>query len=360
MAALSTAQLPATSTAQLPLIDISPLLVQDASEEELSKTVELIDRACRDYGFFLIKGHGVDPSLQQRMHELSMEFFTLPEEEKALIKMSVGGSAWRGWFPVGGELTSGLPDQKEGLYFGEELPQSDPRVVAALPLHGPNLFPERPSSLSLVVNSWFNSMRSLGLALLRGVALGLKMPPDWFSRHVAADPTCLFRIFHYPPSKSAAEWGVGEHTDYGLITLLAQDACGGLQVKLPHDGGWLEVPALENVFVVNLGDMLDRLTEGRYRSTPHRVKNASGRDRLSFPFFMDPSWGAVVKPLPLEGAPPSDDKDRRWDGSSVHAWEGTYGTYLTAKVSRCFPELFTEQIIASEGGAPKQSKESMY
>ena len=94
------------------------------------------------------------------------------------------------------------------------------------------------------------------------------------------------------------------------------------------------------MFIVNLGDMLDRLTEGRYRSTPHRVLNISGKQRLSFPFFVDPSWDAEVSPLPLSGSPPADDASRRWDEKSVHAWTGKYGEYLVGKVSKCFPELF--------------------
>ena len=105
-------------------------------------------------------------------------------------------------------------------------------------------------------------------------------------------------------------------------------------------GGWIDVPSDPGVFVVNLGDMLDRMTEGRYRSTPHRVLNASGAERLSFPCFIDPSWDAVCPVLPLAGAPPADDAAQRWDGTSVRAWEGTYGEYLTAKVAKVFPELF--------------------
>jgi len=96
---------------------------------------------------------------------------------------------------------------------------------------------------------------------------------------------------------------------------------------------WIDVPPEENVLIVNIGDMLDKLTEGRYRSNPHRVLNASGKMRLSYPFFVDPSWDAQVVPLPLEGTPPADDVSRRWDASSVHVWEGPYGDYLTTKVS---------------------------
>jgi isopenicillin N synthase-like dioxygenase len=174
--------------------------------------------------------------------------------------------------------------------------------------------------------------------LLRGVSLALGMPVDWFEHNICQSPTHLFRIFHYPPTDGVG-WGVGEHTDYGVLTLLAQDHCGGLQVKL-LDGKWIDVPAEPNVFIVNLGDMLEKLTEGRYRSTPHRVRNVSGLERLSFPFFVDPSWDATVTALPLDGAPPADDQ-HRWDASSVRAWQGVYGDYLTAKVSRVFPKLFS-------------------
>ena len=105
---------------------------------------------------------------------------------------------------------------------------------------------------------------------MRGIAIGLGLTPTWFEEHVTADPTVLFRIFHYPPGDDS-DWGVAEHTDYGLLTLLAQDDRGGLQVHAPD--GWIDVPAEPDVLVCNIGDMLDRLTGGRYRSTPHRVRN---------------------------------------------------------------------------------------
>ncbi len=113
----------------------------------------------------------------------------------------------------------------------------------------------------------------------------------------------LFRIFRYPPDPDPAarrRWGVAEHTDYGLLTILATDDHDGLQVHGPD--GWIDVPSDPAVFVVNLGDMLDRMTEGRYRSTPHRVRNTSGADRLSFPCFIDPSWDAMCPVLPLAGS----------------------------------------------------------
>ena len=326
--------------AGFPLIDAAPLLDRAASVDDRLAVGRAIDAACRDSGFFLVTGHGIGPGLRADLERLFREFFALPDRVKAAISMGKGGLAWRGWFPVGEELTSGAPDRKEGVYFGTELAPTDPRVAAGTPLHGPNLFPAEPAGLGPVVLRWIDQVSALAQALVGGVALGLGIDRDWFATHLTADPTVLFRVFHYPPGDTDS-WGVGEHTDYGLITLLAQDHHGGLQVRT--GGAWVDVPADPSVFVVNIGDMLERMTRGLYRSNPHRVRNLSGQDRLSFPLFLDPSWDARVTPLPasaLAGAMPADDGGAsRWDGRSVHAWEGVYGDYLTAKVAKVFPHL---------------------
>lgn len=324
--------------AGLPVVDVSDLRDPGASAASCARVGRDIDTACRDTGFLLVTGHGIDRSLRDDLERLSREFFALPDATKAQIAMSRGGLAWRGWFPVGEELTSGQPDRKEGVYFGTELPPTDPRVVAGTPLHGPNLFPDEPAGLRPAVLQWIDQVAALGQVLLGGIALGLGLDRDWFARHLTADPTVLFRVFHYPPGDTES-WGVGAHTDYGLITLLAQDHHGGLQVRSRDT--WIDVPADPYVFVVNIGDMLERMTRGGYQSNPHRVRNLSGADRLSFPLFLDPSWDATVTPLPEAAFRdlPADDAANRWDGQSVHAWEGVYGDYLTRKVAKVFPEL---------------------
>ena len=325
----------------LPLVDVSSLLDPQADPGSCAAVGTQIDAACRDTGFLLVTGHGVDRQLRDDLERLSREFFALSEQEKERIAMSRGGIAWRGWFPLGGELTAGRPDRKEGVYFGAELPVTDPRVMARTPLHGPNLFPDRPAELGPVVLRWVEQVTALGQAVLSGIALGLGLDRGWFAQHLTADPTVLFRVFHYPPGDTQS-WGVGEHTDYGLVTLLAQDRSGGLQVRSRDT--WIDVPADPYVFVVNIGDMLERMTRGGYRSNPHRVRNLSGADRLSFPLFLDPSWDATVTPLPeaaFDGLP-EDDAAQRWDGQSVHAWDGVYGDYLTAKVAKVFPALAAE------------------
>ncbi len=156
----------------------------------------------------------------------------------------------------------------------------------------------------------------------------------------------LFRLFNYPsqpvPEGLDVQWGVGEHTDYGLLTILHQDEVGGLAVHTP--GGWIDAPPIAGSFVCNIGDMLDRMTGGLYKSTPHRVKrNTSGRDRLSFPLFFDPNFEARVQRIEgLQGAEARDDSAERWDRANVHAFSGRYGDYLLAKVSKVFPQLRDE------------------
>ncbi|MBD0336617.1 MAG: isopenicillin N synthase family oxygenase, partial [Cyanobacteria bacterium Co-bin13] len=152
--------------AQIPLIDITPLLnpAQEPTEVALQ-----INRACREHGFFYIAGHGVDEALQQRLERLSREFFAQDLDTKLQIRMALGGRAWRGYFPVGGELTSGKPDLKEGLYFGSELATSHPLVQAGTPLHGHNLFPKTPPNLRQTVLDYMAAMTQLGHVIIRGI-----------------------------------------------------------------------------------------------------------------------------------------------------------------------------------------------
>ncbi len=120
-------------TSQVPIIDVAPL-VADAGDQEA--VAAAMGRACRENGFFYVIGHGVREGLNQRLEELSHAFFAQDLETKLEIRMALGGKAWRGYFPVGGELTSGKPDVKEGLYFGSELSEDDPRVRAGLAVTG--------------------------------------------------------------------------------------------------------------------------------------------------------------------------------------------------------------------------------
>jgi isopenicillin N synthase-like dioxygenase len=166
---------------------------------------------------------------------------------------------------------------------------------------------------------------------------------DYFSQHLTVDPILLFRIFHYPPLSSATTdlWSVGEHTDYGLLTILKQDQIGGLQVKSQDQ--WIEASPIPGSFVCNIGDILDRMTGGLYRSTPHRVRNRGQHGRFSFPFFFDPGWDAEIKPV-LSRSTVTKIPDQRWDGANLKKLRGSYGDYLMSKIAKVFPELSKDKL----------------
>jgi len=316
----------------LPVIDMSALFGGDRAAR--GAVAASIAAACEDDGFFYVVGHGIAPGTLRRLEAEARTFFDLPTAEKQTIAMAHGGAAWRGWFPLGGELTSGRPDNKEGLYLGEQLGADDPRVAAGWPLHGGNLWPAAALGLQPAAEAFFDAATVAAAALMQGVSLALGLDDQYFARQYLQQPTRLFRIFNYPPTPPQA-WGVAEHTDYGLLTLLAQDDAGGLEVRAR--AGWRTAPPIPGALVCNIGDMLERLTGGRFVSTPHRVVNSGDRPRLSFPFFYDPDFTAEMTPVP--GARPSRIAGERWDGADVHTVSGTYGDYLLAKVGRVFPGL---------------------
>jgi len=320
---------------EIPIIDVAPLFNKAGNRASVAAA---IGRACCDYGFFYVVGHGVSPSLIADLEQASRSFFDQPLPAKQEIAMSRGGRAWRGYFPVGGELTSGKPDQKEGIYFGTELGTDHPRVKAGTPMHGPNLFPAHPAELRPLVLDYMDALTRLGHGLMAGISLSLGLEETYFASRYTANPLLLFRIFNYPHGRPDDLFGVGEHTDYGLLTILKQDMSGGLEIKM--GSRWIDAPPVPDSFVCNLGDMLDRMTGGRYLSTPHRVQNPATHNRISFAFFFDPDFDAIVEPI--EGGVVHENKSERWDRASVHEFQGTYGDYLLGKVSKVFPQLRRE------------------
>ena len=337
----------ATTTAhsKIPVLDVSALRENRAADSFLEGLHEALSR----YGFFYVSGHGVPESLQTELIDLSREFFAAPLDVKMAIDMKKGGLAWRGYFPPGGELTSGRPDRKEGIYFGRELDQSHAAVRARLPLHGANQWPVAFPRLKELTLEYMKRQEELGHLLMSGIALALRLPVDYFRKRFSEEPTVLFRIFNYQKhvwKDEADEWGVREHTDYGFLTLLRQDDSGGLQVR-SREGGWIEAPPIPGTFVVNIGDMLEVWSHGIYKATPHRVRNQGKGDRISLPFFFDPGWNTRLEPIDRTLLRPTDltfaakNPSDRWDSLDLRKLppDLTYGDFLWSKVRKVFPDL---------------------
>ena len=320
---------------EIPVVDISQLIT---NKEKIAKDIR---EACSQTGFFYIKNHSVSEQLQNSLAAISTAFFSLPLSVKNEISMKKAGKAWRGYFPVKGELTSNIPDVKEGIYFGEEHDKQSKEVLNGVPLFGSNLYPHQVPKFKEIIEQYMLAMKELADKVMQAIALSLDLEIDYFIKHYTYNPTQLFRIFHYPPTKQKEEnelWGVGAHTDYGLITILKQDEVGGLQVKSKY--GWIDAPPIENTFVCNIGDMLDYLTGGFYQSTLHRVKNTTTKSRYSFPYFFDPNFNAEIKQIDLSHLSIGKfEKNTRWDKADLHAFKGTYGQYFLNKIGKVFPGL---------------------
>lgn len=307
-------------------------------------------QAFTETGFAYVKHHGVPLELMTKLETQARQFFSLPLDTKNAVAMRHAGRAWRGYFQVGAEYTAGKVDQKEGLYFGVDHPADSPGVLNQWPMHGKNLWPKGQafSDLPYTVGEYMSHMIELGHRLMRYVALGLGLDAKYFEKRFTNDPTVLFRIFNYPkqPSESS-DWGVGEHTDMGFLTILLQDNLGGLEV-MRRDGVWLKAPPIKGTFVINIGDMLQHLTHGVYKATLHRVRNSSGKDRLSFPFFFDPNWTSKLRPIAtadldqtLLNAARKDPYRQRWDGLDLSKLnpDTTYGDFVWSKIQHVFPDL---------------------
>ncbi|MGG7566020.1 isopenicillin N synthase family dioxygenase [Rhodovulum sp. DZ06] len=287
----------AVDAAALPVIDVSALSSSDPAAR--AATGAALRAACLDKGFFYCAGHGIPQGLVDAAFAETRAFFDRPEAEKLAVDKALSPCN-RGYERLGGQtLEAGAgPDRKEGFYIGLELPEDDPRVAAGRFNRGPNLWPRDQPGFRPVMRAYFAAMQDLGERLMRGIALSLDLPEDHFDAF-CRDPLATLRLLHYPPATGAAgERGAGAHTDFGGLTLLLQDDNGGLQVFDNKTDSWIAAAPIPGTFVINLGDMIARWTNDRYRSTLHRVVNSSGKERYSIPFFYVGNPDVEVTALP--------------------------------------------------------------
>ena len=284
---------------QIPKIDISEI-----EEKEFSRTLlQDFFSAYNKYGFGYIINHGIEKTLIEQLFQVSKQFHSQPLSEKMRVALDHNH---RGYIAINTstEVNSKLadvkkPNQSESFMMMREDKSELPDVY----LSGPNQWPKL-ENFKEVLEKYTCNMTKLGRNLMR-LALLSSGVKDLSVMQSLDTPTIWLRLLHYPPiSKNSPSdlYGSAPHTDFGCLTILAQDEIGGLQVQT-REGEWIDVPKLEGSFVVNVGDMLSRYTNGLLRSTPHRVINKSGKERFSCPFFFDPHTNAVVQPLKGTGKP---------------------------------------------------------
>lgn len=283
---------------QIPIIDFGRFL--HGGDTQRRAIANEIGVACRDAGFFYIKNHGIEPQVFDAVYAQGQKFFALPAQEKMTIYIGINDRN-RGYSPMLEEKLSKKGDLKESFDLALELPEDDADVQNGARLYGPNLWPDEkvlPGFRATIYDDYYLRVLDLGRHVLQAFALALGLPEDYFAARTRK-PMCNLRVLHYPPQEGLIDpdmLGCGAHSDYECFTLLAQSDTGGLQVQ-NADGEWIEAPPIEGTFVVNIGDMMARWTNDVFASTPHRVINRSGRERMSLPFFFGADYYATIECL---------------------------------------------------------------
>ena len=286
--------------AALPLLDLRRL---DGDAAGRAAFLAELRAAARDVGFFYLTGHGIPASQIADVQALARRFFALPAAEKRAVAM-VNSPHFRGYTEAGHEITRGRADWREQFDIGAEraaLPWR-PGLPDWTRLQGPNLWPAGLPGLRVGLLAWQEAVTGVGIRLLEAFALALGQPADAFAPIYAGAPNQHIKIIRYPGREATADaQGVGAHKDSGFLTLLVQDAEGGLEVE-DAAGGWIAAAPVEGAFVVNVGELLELASDGYLRATVHRVVTPrAGRERLSVAFFLGARHDATV---PLLALPP--------------------------------------------------------
>jgi len=351
---------PETTLRELPVIDLSLADADDpATRDAFHRNLA---RIAREIGFFHLVGHGIIPQEIRAIREQAYAFFALPQAEKDRIDMQ-WSRHFRGYTAVGVERTRLRPDHREQIDIGAELAvnETTPDSPAWLHLQGPNQWPDADAlpGFKDTALHWQARLRDLAVRLLRAFMVALEQPADALDGLLDGPPSHLLKLIHYPGSaEPSARQGVGAHKDSGLLTLLLQDKVGGLQVETGD--GWIDVPPTENTFVVNIGEVLELITNGYLRATRHRVLTPpAGVDRHSIAYFILPRLDAGSVPIvqlpphlaALATGPETDPLNPLLAHVGENILKGRVRSHLPV-TKRFYPEIY-RQLVEQAGGEEK-------
>ncbi|MCU1455042.1 MAG: 2OG-Fe(II) oxygenase family protein [Acidimicrobiales bacterium] len=328
---------PSSSTVTgVPIVDLAPWLAGDAPGKAL--VAEQVRDACEEIGFFSVVGHGVPPDLVSACRAVARAFFDQPVDEKVPVAAHRPG-AFRGYVPLGRAAVAysmgkeSPPDLREVFAMGPvDVDRRDPYFSGeqAGNHFAPNIWPAAIPTLEAVLTDYFRALDDLARTLMRVFAVALDRPEDFFEPFIDRSISML-EALNYPDLVEPPLPGqlrVGEHSDYGSLTiLLHDDAPGNLQVRT-KDGSWADVAAVPGGFVVNLGDLMAQWTNDRWVSTVHRVvppplELLGQSRRLAIAFFHQPNYDALISCL--DGV--------RGEGEAAKHPPETSGDHLRRKIA---------------------------
>lgn len=303
----------------IPIVDIESL--RDGSDP--MRVAAALHAANRNLGFIYIKGHGIPEETINAARKSALDFFRSAERDKAIVEVT---QKHRGWLRRGGAKMQddAKADLKESFIWGYQ--DEDGNTPGDHPLRGANRWPDFDPRMQDYAMDYFHHAHQVAHHLLRGFALGLGLDEKTFLRHCSTPLSRASYVYYpaQPEEMGENQFGVGPHTDFGVLTVLCQDSVGGLQVE-DANGDWIHAPPVEGALIVNVADLLTRWTDGAYKSTPHRVVNSSGKERLSIVLAFDPDPDTLIDAREIYGADyPAKDAPI------------TCGDYLIERFSRAF------------------------
>jgi len=279
----------------IPSVDLAEFLSNDAQKK--NNFVQSLGKAYEEVGFVAVKNHGITDELIEDLYSTVQKFFSLPLSQKKKYEIA-GLAGQRGYTSIGKEHAKGseAPDLKEFFQYGQV--SND---VQATSIYPGNVQVQELKDFNTIFDSAYRSFEKSGTALLQAIALYLGLPENYFDDQVI-NGNSILRAIHYPPITETPKSAIRaeQHEDINLITLLIGASADGLEI-LSRQNEWVAVTSLPNQIVVNVGDMLQRLTNNKLRSTTHRVVNPKPElwhtSRFSIPFFLHPKGSMSLKCL---------------------------------------------------------------
>eukprot|EP00873_Tetraselmis_striata_P011773 jgi/Tetstr1/432037/TSEL_021510.t1 len=367
----------------IPIIDLSRLRESNAGQR--AALLSELREVCHTVGFMYVTNHGVGDEVCARALQAAGSFFALPQDAKMAFHHS-SSPAFRGYIAKAAENTGGLADLREQVEFGVESeavrgPEAG-TMAGVFPVYrrliGPNQWPDEAlvSGFRGAIEAFMEGMHTLSLDLMGALMEALYLPANALDDTIGDTPNMQMKIARYPPPQTedqlaGSKYGVGPHTDSGYLSILLQDAVGGLQVR-NGAGQWVDAPPVPGALVVNLGEMLQLASAGFYLATEHRVQPppAGGPARLSVPYFFNPKLDAQISALQLPSSlewarpPPASLSE-----SSTHAGRNKllsqYGDNAFKSLARSHPavlaahhpdlEISKEGLVQPRGGAAREA-----
>ena len=284
--------------ADLPIIDLSGFV--SGSDTDRQTIADQAIRACETSGFFYIVGHTIPERVFFEAQQVALAFFRGPSEIKSAVHISKvpHHRGYIGHHDVAPDVAKG-GDIREAYKVALELDESDLDYQSGITLYGPNVWPLSPPGFREKIYHLYTRFLQLADRIFSLFAIGLHLSPDYF-KALTHKPASVMNVNYYPATQSSGKSpvsGIGAHSDYEAFAMLWQDDIGGLQIE-SLQGEWQSVTPLPNALVINIGDLMSRWTNDRFRATRHRVLNTSGKERLSIACFGNTNYHAIIRCLP--------------------------------------------------------------